>query len=167
MVISLQWESEVYPSNLTTCSALIWLYTDAAELINNASDCVLLLFSLHNYQIQVAHFWVHVSSRVSRATCRENMFVPRCLTGFTFSSADFTPLIWRKCSTGEMLAQHWGMSHGSNFTTHTIALYLNKALKEKFLKQDVGIEFFLKHKKDTKQHPYKITQVQRKWPRTD
>lgn len=57
--------------------------------------------------------------------------------------------------------------HGSNFTTHTIALYLNKALKETFLKQDVGIEFFLKHKKDTKQHPYKITRVQRKWPRTD
>lgn len=127
-----------------------------ATLINNASDCVSLLFSFHNYQIQAAHFWVHVSSRVSRTTCRENMFVPRCLTGFTFSSADFTALLfggnaalvrcWR--NTGACL-------HGSNFTTHsTIALYLNTALKETFPKQNVGIEFFLKHKKDTK-HGYR------------
>lgn len=143
-----------------------------ATLINNASDRVSLLFSLHNYQIQAAHFWVRVSSRVSRATCRENMFVPRCLTGFTFSSADFTPRANLPFGGNAALVRCWRNTgaclHGSNFTTHrTIALYLSTALKETFPKQDVEIEFFLKHKKDTKWNPYKITRVQRKGPKTD
>lgn len=121
-------------------------------LINNASHCVSFLFSLHNCRIQAAHFWVRVSSRATQVTCREEMFVPRCPTAFTSSSADSKPAVnlfsgWNaavvRCWCNSALVALGALGalgprlHRSDFTARcTTAFIFAQLWRKPFVKED-------------------------------